>query len=391
MVIKFGWSLKLWRSSMYIIITMFTIFFILLPFSIITYMQFQSSIIPTSPMPMKLQFQYMKMSGPYAFFNITESSNDIIKPWKQANTNYFTKIEQVLTVYLKYVKLTPGSTVGGVRVSIYDDMRVPVLHIPKQSQHESIVTLPDSRRWPFRPISLSDKDNDFKLYRADQTFKSWKDIVGKSYSKSVPFINDLGLLEKRVETVRLLDYFLPKWILNMFIPAGIQNLLTFDNIKNLLGRSEKLESSFEQNKYLKTLDLLDSYGDFQDFQAKSFSTGLVMFEGELQEKEFKGTNLLVELDMNDIFVIDSNIKLEYVLHGIRWWVYWWPGLCFLIGVGFIWYVSCFGFILVSWFGQTLWRFYFKALSNDNKKKRDKVKLTSSEVLKEEYSTNIGSA
>ncbi|KAG0681458.1 hypothetical protein C6P40_001990 [Pichia californica] len=347
MIIHFALPLHIFKSWIYICISIITIFLILFPTSILIYLHFQSNILPDNAPIMNLQFQYLKDSGPFAFYNMTESALDSIKPWKNSNTNSFTKIEQVLTLHLKYIKLTSGSTVGGIRLSIYDDKNSPILHIKQKNEIKR-------SSWPFRALSsLNNSENEFSLYRIDRKFNSWKEIIGKSYTKSIPFINDSNNLLKfddsnnKNNSFSLLDYFIPKWILNIFIPKGLQDLFSIKRINNLLKRKES--NLYDNNtKNIKTLDLLNSFGNFKDLPSKTFSTGIILFNGQLSFEDFINTSLLVELDTTDIFIIESYAKLDYVLNGFRWWVYWWPGLCFIIGVLTIWIFSCFGYFMFSW-------------------------------------------
>lgn len=385
MIINFGFPLQIWKSWIYISITTFTMFFVLLPSAVLVYLHFQSSIIPEATLPMVLQFQYMKDTGPFAFYNLTDSAYEQVRPWKSANTNTFTKIEQVLTIHMKYLKLTPGSTVGGVRVSIYNDKKPPVLHKPFVKSSSGPETGGQLvRSWPFKAISMTDTQNEFSLYRTDRRFKSWSEVVGKSYSKSVPFMSGVEPQALGIEYNKLgiLDYFVPKWVLNFFVPQGIQNLLSIKNLSSVLRRNESHEDFYDNLKYLETLDLLSSYGSFQDFPSNSFSTGVVLFDGELNHEELVGTSLLVELDMNDVFVVDAYVKLDYVLCGFRWWVYWWPGLCFLIGVTIIWVVSCLGCLLFSWFAMTVWGIYGWLTETQEERDNEAVKRNLSELLKE---------
>lgn len=303
------------------------------------YLHFQSSIIPELTPAMKLQFQYLESCGPYAFYNMTESAYNQIKPWKDATTNSFTQVEQILSIYLKYVKLTSGSEVGGIRVSIYDNNKVPVLHKRQDDGNR--------KQWPFKPISLKQNTHEFSLFRADRTFSSWKEVIGKSYSKSMPFVNPNGALSINAG---ILEYFAPEWVLNVFVPTGIRSLFSWTNLTYFFGRSD-----FNVNmKKLKTIDLLDSFGDFHTCEKMSVSTGFIMFDRELQYKELVDTSLLVELDLNDVFIVEGYVKFDYILSGIRWWVYWWPGLSMIFGVSILWGVSCVGYILVTWAGVALW-------------------------------------
>ena len=384
MIINFGFPLQIWKSWIYVCITIFTMFFVLLPSSVLVYLHFQSSIIPEASPPMVLQFQYMKETGPFAFYNMTEAALEQVRPWKNANTNAFTRIEQVLTVHIRYLKLTEGSTVGGVRVSVYNDKKPPILHKSSLKPSNS----PDlgghsSRNWPFKAISMVDSQNEFSLYRTDRIFKSWSEVIGKSYTKSVPFLsgvepNNLGVESK----LGVLDYFVPKWILNLFVPQGVQNLLSIKNVSSLLQRKETYEDIYDHMKHMETLALLNSYGTFQEFPSKSFFTGLILFDGKLDYKEFTGTSLLVELDMNDVFVVEAYVKLDYVLSGFRWWVYWWPGLCFLIGVSIIWVVSCLGCLVFSWFTMSAWSLYLWLMETQEEKDNDTIRRNLSELLKE---------
>jgi hypothetical protein len=325
--------------------------FILLPSSIFIYLEFQSSIIPTPPPLLKLQFQYMEYSGPYAFFNMTESAYDHVKPWRNANKNIFTKVEQVLTLHMRYSKLTPGSTVGGIRVSVYEDHHSPVL-IQRVGDSDDLLT----HKWPFQSISLNEDKTQYSLYRVDRRFHGWRDIVGKSYSKSVPFVgSEIGIRSLAGPGLSLMDFFLPEWMLNVFVPSGIREILSIDNLRALLGRNEQYKlNDVRNNKYMQTMSLLESFGDFSSLPSASFSTGFVLFEGELDMDDFKHTSLLVEMDLDDIFVIESYIKIDYVLRGIRWWVYWWPGLCLFVGSGSIWLISCASCLAMSYFGIYGW-------------------------------------
>lgn len=341
---------------------MVTLVFILLPSSIILYLHFYSNILPGPTPLMKLQFQYMESSGPFAFYNLTTSALDQIKPWRNTNKNVFTSVEQVLTIHLKYIKLTPGSRIGGLRLSVYDNFQQPVFY--RSGTQNSSNRGKIENEWPFQPISISDNHDEFTLYRSDRSFGSWNDVIGKSYSKSIPFMSSRITGSERLENnphIGLLDYIAPKWILNVFVPAGIQKMLSISNICSMLGRSENLDSHIldlsKNNEILQTLDLLDSFGSFKDLKAMTFSTGFLVFERELKYQDLVNTSLLVELNMNDIFIVDSFVKFDYVLRGIRWWVYWWPGLCFIVGVLLIWIICSVSCIFVSWGGFTIWSAY----------------------------------
>lgn len=314
------------------------------------YLHFQATIIPESTPVMKLQFQYLDSCGPYAFYNMSESAYDQVKPWKNAIRNDFTRIEQILTVHLKYVKLTPGSDVGGIRLSIYDNNST-VLH---KSQKSS-----DKKQWPFKPLSLVPAKHEFSLFRADRVFTSWKQVVGKTYSKSVPFINPDN---DNHENIGLLDYFAPRWVLNVFVPRGIQHLLSWENIYTLFGRSDyKVE-----DRNIKTMDMFESHINTHGLDVTSVSTGFIVFNGELEYDELRNTNMLVELDLSDVYITEGYIKFEYVLSGVRWWVYWWPGISAIIGVFMLWGVSVVGFVGVTWAGFVLWTMIKVLLSTEKK-------------------------
>ncbi|TID24583.1 hypothetical protein CANINC_003055 [Pichia inconspicua] len=235
---------------------------VLLPGSILMYLHFQATIIPGSTPVMRLQFQYMESCGPYAFYNISESAYDQVKPWKDAITNDFTRVEQILTVHLKYIKLTPGSEIGGIRLSVYKDDSI-VVHQNQRSLGK--------KQWPFKPLSLDPFKHEFSLYRIDRTFTSWKDVVGKTYSKCVPFINNV---DKGSDNVGLMDYLAPRWILSIFVPQGIQHMLSWDNLYSLLGRSDYKVKD-------KRVRSMDSYINTHGLDVMSVSTGFIVFNGEL--------------------------------------------------------------------------------------------------------------
>lgn len=389
MILSLTYPLRIWKSWIYICISIFTIFLVLLPTSILIYLHFQSTIIPENAPLMNLQFQYLENSGPYSFFNMTNSSIDQIKPWKNSNKNSFTKIEQILTIHVKYIKLTKGSSVNGIRLSIYNDKNPPILR--REIRKDS---LNNKSSWPFKPLSIDNKNfqdnNEFNLYRTDKIFKSWKEVIGKSYTKSIPLLNDnsiKGQTNDEFNNFGLLDYFLPKWILNLFIPRGIQDLFSIQKLLRLLKRKELTFYELNNdNKNLKNFDLLNSFGNFQDLQSNSFSTGFILFEGELNYKDLIGTSLLVELDTNDIFIIESYVKFDYILNGFRWWIYWWPGLSFIIGVSIIWFSTCFGYLLFSWILMVSWNVYkFLVLPesglNNGLDKDELIKNNLSQLLK----------
>jgi hypothetical protein len=320
---------------------------------------------------MKLQFQYLDDTGPYAFYNMSESAYEQVRPWKNAITNPFTTIEQILSIHMQYIKLSKNSELGGVRLSILDDSKSPVLHKP-QINYNVNANVNSGCQWPFKPLSMSESNHEFSLFRNDRRYKSWKNVIGKSYAKSIPFISGVhydqdGNLNNEYG---ILDYFVPKWILNLFVPIGIQRFFSWHNLKLILGRNEHFEINnynYNKNKNLQTINLLDSATDFQNFKTLIFSTGFIHFESELNPKEMLGTSLLVELDMCDVFVISAYAKLDYVLNGVRWWVYWWPGLSFIIGVLFIWIISSIGCLGVSWFGYICWSMYISLNESKNNK------------------------
>lgn len=390
MILSLAYPLQIWKSWIYICISILTIFLVLFPTSILIYLHFQANIIPENAPLMNLQFQYLENSGPYSFFNMTNSSIDQIKPWKNSNKNSFTKIEQILTIHVKYIKLTEGSSVNGIRLSIYNDKNPPILHRVIKTDSSN-----NKSSWPFKPLSIDNQNihnnNQFNIYRTDKIFKSWEEVIGKSYTKSIPLLNGKsinGKLNDEFSDIGILDYFLPKWLLNLFIPKGIQNLFSTQKLLAFLKRKELTFYELNNNnKNLQNLDLLNSFGNFQDLQSNSFSTGFILFEGELNYKDLIGTSLLVELDTNDIFIIESYVKFDYVLNGFRWWIYWWPGLSFVIGVSIIWISTCFGYFLFSWILMVSWNIYkFLALPkytlNKELDKDELIKKNLSELLKD---------
>lgn len=379
MILNLKYPLQIWKSWIYISISAFTMIFILFPTSVLIYLHFQSNILPQSAPPMPLQFQYMEHSGPFAFYNMTNPAMSNFISWEKINKNPFTKIEQVLTIHMKYIKLSKTSDIGGIRLSVFDDKKMPVLH-SKQSKVGSNGGYGGGgsvRAWPFKQISMSDSSNAFSLYRSDKRFRSWREVVGKSYTKSVPFINSIEINDETSSRLGVLDYFIPKWILNIFVPIGIQDFFSIQNLMKLLKRNERVDLNNDYDvsyelKYLESIDLLNSYGNFQTLPSKSFSTGMILFDGDLKWSDLMDTTILVELDMSDIFIIDAYIKLDYVLHGFRWWVYWWPGLCFIIGVLTIWTVSCLSCFTFSWIGITLYGVYNWIMQSEEEKETEKI-------------------
>ena len=351
MQISLNIPLRIFQSWTYFILVISSMIFILLPSSIYLFVQYKSTLIPTPPPLLNLQFQYIESTGPFAFYNLTNSAYDQIKGWKKSNTNIFTKIEQVLTINVKYLKLNKDSTIGGVRISIYDNKNPPVM-IQDNSKKST------GKKWPFKELSLINDDS-YNIYRIDKRFSSWNEVVGKSYSRGIPFISshndELNINGK----VNVLQYFLPQWMLNIFVPIGVQELFSWKNVNWLLGQRDRFELDSDDNfKNLKTVDLLDSFGDFKNLKSNSFSTGLLLFEGQLLEEDFQNTSLLVELDLDDIYILNAHVKFDYVLSGLRWWLYWWPGLCFIIGVGIIWSFSCLSCLFISYLGLHIWNILF---------------------------------
>lgn len=376
------------RSYIYIVITIFTILFILFPASLLSYWHFQSIIIPKPSIPIPLQFQYLSDNGLFAISTINEDlSNVIVNCWNNANVNQFTKIEQVFSIHLRYIKLKKDSEIGGLRISVFNDSMTPVLKADGNTEG-----------WPFRPISIYDNTKqtnigsqfhgkEFSLYKNDKRFTSWNQIIGKSYMKSIPLIDN----ESVEIDDEILQYFMPGWMLTLFVPRGIQKLLSIKNILWVLRRNKyDNKDLIKNNKYLQTVDLLNSYGDFNNLKTQTFSTGFIVFEGKLKKNEILGTNILVELDksLKDIFIVESYVTFEYVLQGLRWWVYWWPGLCFMIGVSIIWFFSCVGCVIMSWFGLSIMRMLWNSFMN--KQENEERLVGNQKVIKRNLDTLLNS-
>lgn len=67
--------------------------------------------------------------------------------------------------------------------------------------------------------------------------------------------------------------------------------------------------------------------------------------------------MLVELDLNDVYITEGYMKFEYMLSGVRWWVYWWPGISAAIGIFVLWTVSIAGFLGITWAGFIIWTIF----------------------------------
>lgn len=114
------------------------------------------------------------------------------------------------------------------------------------------------------------------------------------------------------------------------------------------------------------MDMFESHINTHGLDVTSVSTGFIVFNGELEYDELRNTNMLVELDLSDVYITEGYIKFEYVLSGVRWWVYWWPGISAIIGVFMLWGVSVVGFVGVTWAGFVLWTMIKVLLSTEKK-------------------------
>lgn len=288
------------------------------------YLHLSHSIIPNNTSTIELKFQHFENSGPYSFLNITTISKDLINPWKDANTNAFTKIEQNLDICLNYINLNNVNKLGGLRMTVFKDSKRPIFI--KNNKLNS---------WPFKDIS-NFNDHELSLFRVDRSFNSWEQITNKSYSKNVLFLTSY----QDSYSPCILEYFLPSWVINTFVPNGIQKLINFNNLKSLLSRN--------------------GTGDGSNMQ---ICTEFITFENELKLDDLVGTNMLIELNLQDIFINSANMRLNYKLNGLRWWIYWWPGACLLIGVTIIWFIEIIACISVSWIGYFLFSLAGKTKSN----------------------------
>lgn len=356
--------LFLFRSWVYTFISVVTALLVLLPSSVIIYLHFQSTLVPQSTPIMKLQFQYIDNSGPFSLYNLSETAISQVKPWEDANKNIFTHIEQVLTIHMKYLKLTNGNEIGGIRLSVLNNSAMP--------EFKKSTSFDNRKVWPFK--SINEKNNELTIFRADRKYKSWNEIIGKSFAKNVPFLSSIDEnINKKISG--LLDYIMPRWTIQLLVPEGLQYLFSWNNLRDVFTKRDDFKrgefdfhssNNINKNKYLQTYDLMETFGEFDNFNIHTFSTGFILFEGQLKYQDINDTSLLVELDTDDVFVVNAYAKLEYVLKGIRWWVYWWPGMCFLFGVGFIWAVSLSTCLSVSWGGYILWNIFMKMFDSTQK-------------------------
>lgn len=340
------------RSYVLLFSTLWIVFFVLLPSSVYTYYRFANSVLPQGPIIIPLDFQFSTSKshsgGSYASLGIHDHyDTQLSTMWKKLTTNRFTKLTHTLMINLEYINLNPSPIIGNMRTSIASKPHPMSSYDPKTN-------------WPFIEICPV-------MHQQTEEVIQFKEIVNKSIITSNIF------LSKPVEDHNMnnmLDFLMPKWIQRIFVPSGWVSLMKFQTLETLLSRDKS--KLFKQ--YTGPLPSLP----YKPYILSSELTKLdskSLLGGALKDKF-----ILVELDHYDVFITRASLSLEWGFTGLRYWIYWLPGFCFLIGVGFLWTISSFICGLMSFIGYGMVEFRNASSQTEEDDDEDKIILKNLEDL-----------
>lgn len=306
------------RTWALVLATLGVVVWVLLPSSILAYLHFQHSVLPQGPITIPLEFTFPQHAGvgPYAYVDLSTYDKQLGDMWKSLSKNRFTKLSHSVMFNMEYVNLGAAPCVGNVRTTFTKGS-------PK-------LTTNARPGWAFLDV--------YPVLGQREGVLAFGEIVDKSITKSLLLNIPPAAGSSNVEGV--LDYMMPRWVQNVFVPTGWIALSSFSTLDWLLGRSESqlfgpkaggLRLNLPHKPMVTTVEL-----------SRVSTESLV---GNLADKK-----VLVELDRYDAFVVRGSITLEWVFDGLRFWIYWWPGLCFVVGVGLLWMVASSCCITVSVFG-----------------------------------------
>lgn len=310
--------LTLFRTWALAFATLGVVLIILLPSSVLTYLHFQHSILPAGPLkiPLEFSFPYLGESGPYSYLDLTPFDKELSEMWDSLSTNRFTKLTHSIMFNLEYVNISDRAMIGNVRTTI--------TKLPNN--------LPASNKsgWPFMQTCPNLGQQIGVL--------NFNSIVGKSINKSLLINSPNSIIKENVGG--MLDFLFPKWVQNVFVPLGVINLFSFNTLDWILGRNNSQLFSPYANGVKLNLP----------YKPEITSIELAKVDSKTLINNLKGKYLLVEMDKFDLFVVRGSITFEWIFDGIRFWIYWWPGLCFLLGVGLLWFISSSWCVTISLFG-----------------------------------------
>lgn len=327
--------LTLFRTWAFAFITLAMVLMVLLPTSILTYLHFQHSILPQGPLKIPLEFTFPNRegSGPYAYIDLTPFDKELKTMWDSLNKNRFTKLTHSIMFNVEYINIADKPMIGNVRSTITNSSNKLTENI--RSGWPFISTCPLLGQQLLSPIDFNS-------------------IVGKSINKSILLNSPKSVIPRNVDG--LMDFIFPKWFQKVFIPLGIIKMLSFSTLDWIMGRNNS--QLFNPNPNGIKLNL--------PYKPEITSIELAKINSESIINNLRSRYLLVEIDKFDLFVVRASITFEWIFDGIRFWIYWWPGFCFLLGVSLLWFVSSSCCVTISLFGYGY--IEFNGLNSPSKKK-----------------------